>query len=72
MNLTLKNIPAALHNALKENAVEHGQSLSKEILSTLESAVLPGKMKEEDFLDQVRRKRRNSLISYALMSEPGN
>ncbi len=58
MNITLKNIPNSLHAILKDKAVEHGRSLSKEIISTLESSVLPKKIQNEDFLDQVRKNRR--------------
>jgi plasmid stability protein len=36
--ITLKNIPAELHRALKKRAEEHHRSLNKEIISTLRSA----------------------------------
>lgn len=57
MNITLKNIPAFLHQRLKERFAEHGRSLSKEIIAILELNVFPQKLKGEDFLRQIRKKR---------------
>jgi len=36
--ITLKNIPADLHRALKKRAEEHHRSLNREIIATLKSA----------------------------------
>jgi len=36
--ITLKNIPADLHRALKKRAEEHHRSLNKEIIATLKNA----------------------------------
>jgi plasmid stability protein len=66
MNLSLKTIPPALHRQLKEKSAEHGRSLSKEILSTLELAVRPRVFNEEDFLDQVRKKRRKFKLNLTI------
>ena len=57
MNITLKNIPDNLHQRLKEISVEHGRSLSKEIITILELNVLPQKVNSEDFLRQVQKQR---------------
>ena len=37
--ITIKNIPAAVHRALKVRAKAHGRSLNKEIIATLESTL---------------------------------
>ncbi len=37
--ITLKDVPPAVHRALKSRAKAHGRSLNKEIITTLESAL---------------------------------
>ena len=37
--ITIKDVPTALHRALKVRARTHGRSLNKEVISTLESAL---------------------------------
>ncbi len=37
--ITLKNVPSAIHRTLKSRAKEHGRSLNKEIISTLEGTL---------------------------------
>ena len=37
-SLTIKNVPAKLHRALKQRAQAHHRSLNREILATLQSA----------------------------------
>ncbi|MEO6870781.1 MAG: Arc family DNA-binding protein [Chthoniobacterales bacterium] len=36
-NLTLKNVPASLHRALKNQAKAHHRSLNKEVIATLQA-----------------------------------
>lgn len=36
-NLTLKNVPASLHRALKKQAKAHHRSLNKEVIATLQA-----------------------------------
>ncbi|MGI8432887.1 MAG: FitA-like ribbon-helix-helix domain-containing protein [Chthoniobacterales bacterium] len=37
-NLTLKNVPASLHRALKSQAKAHHRSLNKEVIATLQAS----------------------------------
>lgn len=37
--ITLKNIPAGIHRALKSRAKAHGRSLNKEIIVSLEGTI---------------------------------
>ena len=37
--ITLKNVPAAVHRALKARARAHGRSLNREIIATVESSL---------------------------------
>ncbi len=37
--ITLKNVPADMHRALKARAEAHGRSLNKEIIATLEGSL---------------------------------
>lgn len=37
--ITLKDVPAAVHKALKQRARTNGRSLNKEIITTLEAAL---------------------------------
>ena len=37
--ITLKDVPPAVHRALKSRAKAHGRSLNKEIITTLESTL---------------------------------
>ncbi len=39
--ITIKDIPQALHRALKLRAEAHHRSLNKEVIATLEAAALP-------------------------------
>ncbi|HMP90073.1 MAG TPA: hypothetical protein PJ991_07720, partial [Kiritimatiellia bacterium] len=42
--ITLKDIPAPIHAALKQRAKLHGRSLNKEVLACLEMAVTPSRV----------------------------
>ena len=53
--ITLKNIPADLHRALKKRAEEHHRSLNREIIATLKS--LTGETHRLDLDDLIREAR---------------
>lgn len=57
ISITLKDIPPAVHVALKSRAKEHGRSLNKEALACLETAVLPTRASVDDLLVEIRRHR---------------
>jgi len=40
-NLTIKNVPDALHEGLKRRALANRRSLNGEVMSILENAILP-------------------------------
>ena len=55
--ITLKNIPAATHQALKQRAERHGRSLNKEVLACLEAAIRPQRVDTEALLAAFQRHR---------------
>ncbi|HIG30317.1 MAG TPA: Arc family DNA-binding protein [Verrucomicrobiales bacterium] len=55
--ITIKNIPEAIHGALKTRATEHGRSLNKEVLRCLEAAVSVSRVEVESVLVSVDRVR---------------
>jgi plasmid stability protein len=57
ITITLKDIPPAVHAALKHRAKQHGRSLNKEALACLETAVAPTKIDVDAMLMEVRRHR---------------
>lgn len=57
--ITLKNIPAVLHNELKKLALMHHRSLNGEILYRLEHQIYSQPLDIGSFLDTVRRLRKN-------------
>ncbi|MCZ7591585.1 MAG: Arc family DNA-binding protein [Kiritimatiellae bacterium] len=56
-SITLKDIPQAVHTALKQRARQHGRSLNKEALASLEAAVFPTKVDVDDLLQEIQRHR---------------
>jgi plasmid stability protein len=56
-SITLKNIPDAVHVALKHRAKQHGRSLNKEALACLESAILPTRINVDEMLVEIRQHR---------------
>lgn len=58
--ITLKNIPAGIHRALKKRAELNGRSLSREIMACLESAVQPRRLNISEFLADVQALRRET------------
>ena len=57
VTITLKDIPSAVHRALKARAKQHGRSLNREALACLESAVSPSKVDVPAMLANIRRHR---------------
>ena len=55
--ITLKDIPAPIHKALKKRAQQHGRSLNKEALACLEAAVQPKKVDTEALLADIQAHR---------------
>jgi plasmid stability protein len=55
--ITIKDIPEAIHGALKTRATEHGRSLNKEVLRCLEAAVSVSRVEVESVLVSVDRVR---------------
>jgi len=55
--ITLKDIPAPIHSALKQRARMHGRSLNKEALACLEMAVAPTRIDTQALLYDIRKHR---------------
>ena len=55
--ITLKDIPAPIHTALKQRAKMHGRSLNKEALACLEMAVAPTRVDTHTLLFEMRKHR---------------
>ena len=55
--ITLKDIPAPVHSALKLRARRHGRSLNKEALACLEMAVAPSSVNIHAMLLDIRAHR---------------
>ena len=56
-SLTLKDIPAGLHEALRQRAVRNRRSLSQEALACLEQATAGERIDPDQVLAQARRLR---------------
>ena len=56
-SLTLKDIPAPVHRALKRRAKESGRSLNREALAILKASVTPEKVSVVDLLATIRKHR---------------
>ncbi len=55
--ITLKDIPAKVHKALKRQAKRNGRSLNREILAILVSSVMPRKIDVDSYLVEIRQHR---------------
>lgn len=55
--LTLKNIPDAVYERLRDSAERHRRSLNSEAIVCLESALLPGRMSPAERLARARELR---------------
>ena len=53
MNITLKELPDALHLKLKQRAEAHGRSLNKEVIAMLETMVNPVRRNPEELLRRI-------------------
>ena len=56
-SLTLKDIPAAVHRALKQRAKQSGRSLNREALAILKASVTPQEVSVSDLLATIRQHR---------------
>lgn len=56
-SLTLKDIPARLHERLRRRAAQHRRSLSQEALACLEQAIAVERVDPDQLLAQARRLR---------------
>jgi len=57
MNITLKEVPPALHERLKALAEQTGRSLNREIIHTLESVILPTPVDRTELIARIRERR---------------
>jgi plasmid stability protein len=57
MNITVKGVPASLHERLRDAAKQNGRSLNAEILAVLERALVPTPADRRDLLVRVRELR---------------
>jgi plasmid stability protein len=53
-NVTIKDLPADLHERLKENARMNRRSLNAEVITLLEAAVEPRKLNADEILAAAR------------------
>ena len=57
MNITIKNIPARVHQILKKRAQLHRRSLNSEIILSLSSSLGLSAVDVDSFLEEVRHLR---------------
>lgn len=57
MNITLKEVPPALHEKLKALAERTGRSLNREIIHVLESVILPTPVDRTELIARIRERR---------------
>jgi plasmid stability protein len=57
-NITVKDVPAKLHQRLKARALAHRRSLNREIVALLEAAAAPQKMDPDALLAHAASLRR--------------
>ena len=57
--ITLKDLPAAVHEALKKRAKKSGRSLNREIISILVGTIAPQPFVVDDFLAEARKLRQS-------------
>jgi plasmid stability protein len=55
--LTLKGIPATLHEGLKRRALRNRRSLNGEVIACLEQLIAPSERNASELLDQIRASR---------------
>ncbi|WP_257296842.1 Arc family DNA-binding protein [Endozoicomonas sp. YOMI1] len=57
-SLTIKNIPDALYDSLKESALANSRSINSELIHGLEQALLPKRINVSEYLQRARELRR--------------
>ena len=57
VNITVKDVPPALHERLREAADRSGRSLNKMILFTLERALTPQRTDRQRLMSRIRDRR---------------
>ena len=62
MNITLKDVPASLHQRLREVAEESGRSVNKLVLYTLERAFCAHKSDRIALIEQIKRRRNKMTV----------
>ena len=68
--LTVRNLPDAVHRALRVRAAQHGHSMEAEVREILESAINPkGRMKLGSLLADVGRKAKLSDDEFAVFGQ---
>ena len=55
--LTIKNVPEAIYQRLKESAKLHRRSLNGEVIARLDEALIGGRLNPDSFLAEVRELR---------------
>ncbi len=68
--LTVRNLPEAVHRALRVRAAQHGQSMEAEVREILEVAVNPrGRVKLGSLLADMGRQSRLSDEEFAVLEQ---
>ena len=62
MNLTLKDVPEALHQRLREAAENSGRSLNKLVIHTLEQSFCARQSDRTALVDRIRRRRQGMQV----------
>jgi plasmid stability protein len=61
--LTLKSIPAPLHEALKRRAQRNRRSLNSEAIACIEQVIAPTSLHSPELLDQIRTTRERLTLA---------
>ena len=56
--LTIKKLPARLHERHKQSAAQHRRSINSEVIERLENALVSTRIDPEEFLASVRQHRK--------------
>jgi len=68
--LTVRNLPAEVHRALRVRAAQHGHSMEAEVREILESAVLPeGRVKLGSLLADIGRQAKLTDEEFAVFEQ---
>jgi plasmid stability protein len=60
--ITLKNVPANIHQALKSRAKAHGRSLNKEVICSLEQILAEKPVDAEQYISEARAVREEMSV----------